>query len=564
EAPRASAQAQNNLLPNSSFEEANDNRPNGWRSVTHNGRGEFGVATIGHSGSKSVKITSAEGGDLSWAARATVKPRTDYTLSAWVKTENVRRVGNARGALLNIHELQDPARGATKPVVGDNDWTKVELTFNSGDLTELTVNCLFGGWGRAAGTAYFDDVELKPAAGSGMPGEVGRVVRVVTTHYAQRGPTDSIAATLEGLKGAPPEVAGPILDGLVAGWPQDKPPKIEDAEKKKLVALMDALAEPVRDRLLALSQRWNQPDLFGANIASIIDSLKTQITDAAAADEKRVAAAKRLIGIDARPEIVGFIVKQITALTPPGLANGFINALAESRENATAAEILGNWNQFTPGAKRNAVQTLMRRSEWTRELLDAVEKGTVSRGDLGTEQWSQLKSNPNRIISRRAERLMETGNAISADREEIVKKLLPVAKEKGDAARGKEVFTATCAVCHAFNGQGGKVGPDLTGIAAKPRTEILTDILDPNRSVEANYRLWNVSTKDGETLSGRLETETQTTVEILDTTGQKHVVQRKDIASLQGLPTSIMPTGFEALPPDDLKSLLEYMTSAHQ
>ncbi|HUS34184.1 MAG TPA: PVC-type heme-binding CxxCH protein, partial [Verrucomicrobiae bacterium] len=47
EAPRASAQAQNNLLPNSSFEEANDNRPNGWRSVTHNGRGEFGVATIG-------------------------------------------------------------------------------------------------------------------------------------------------------------------------------------------------------------------------------------------------------------------------------------------------------------------------------------------------------------------------------------------------------------------------------------------------------------------------------------------------------------------------------------
>jgi putative heme-binding domain-containing protein len=108
------------------------------------------------------------------------------------------------------------------------------------------------------------------------------------------------------------------------------------------------------------------------------------------------------------------------------------------------------------------------------------------------------------------------------------------------------------------------VGPDLTGIAAKPRSEILTDVLDPNRSVEANYRLWNVATKDGETLSGRLETETQTTVEILDTTGNKHVVQRKDIASLQGLPTSIMPTGFEALPPDDLKALLEYLTTTHQ
>jgi len=75
--------------------------------------------------------------------------------------------------------------------------------------------------------------------------------------------------------------------------------------------------------------------------------------------------------------------------------------------------------------------------------------------------------------------------------------------------------------------------------------------------------MWNVTTKDGETLSGRMDTETQTTIEILDTAGQKHTVQRKDIAQLQGLQTSIMPTGFEALPPDDIKALMEYICSAH-
>src|SRR5439155_17438700 len=102
------------------------------------------------------------------------------------------------------------------------------------------------------------------------------------------------------------------------------------------------------------------------------------------------------------------------------------------------------------------------------------------------EHWSQLKQNPNRAVARRAERLAEVNASISADREEIVKKLLPLAKEKGDPARGKEVFTANCAVCHTFNGQGGKIGPDLTGIGARDRSEIFTDILDPNRSVEAN------------------------------------------------------------------------------
>jgi len=192
-----------------------------------------------------------------------------------------------------------------------------------------------------------------------------------------------------------------------------------------------------------------------------------------------------------------------------------------------------------------------------------VEKGTISRTDLAADQWSQLKQSPNRMIAGRAQRLSAAGPTISADREEIVKKLLPLAKEKGDIARGNQVFTATCAVCHAFNGQGGKVGPDLSGIAARDRTEILLDILDPNRSVEANYRLWNVTTKSGETFSGRLDTETQTTVEILDTTAQKHVIQRKDIASLDPSQLSIMPTGFEALPPDDLKGVLEYLCQPH-
>ena len=120
------------------------------------------------------------------------------------------------------------------------------------------------------------------------------------------------------------------------------------------------------------------------------------------------------------------------------------------------------------------------------------------------------------------------------------------------------------AVCHTINGEGGKVGPDLTGIGARDRADVLTEILDPNRSVEANYRMWTATTKGGETLSGRLEAETQTTVEILDITGQKHVVQRKEIASLEGSQLSIMPIGFEATPPQDLKNLLEYLAQSHQ
>ncbi len=552
-----------NLVSNSSFEDQTDGKPTGWRPATHSGRGEFAAANISHTGGRSVKISSEPGGDVSWAARAEVKPRTDYKLTGWIKTEKVQRLGNARGAILNVHELQDPVRGATKPLVGDNDWTQVELAFNSGAMNEVTINCLLGGWGRATGTAWFDDIELAPAAGSELAGEIGRVVRLVTTHYAQRGPVDSIVPTLTALKGASPGVATAILDGLMSGWPSDKSPSLNAGDRQTLAKLMQALPESARDRLLSLAQRWGQPDLFGTSIASIIESLRKQVMDTALTDDKRAAAAKRWIGLEDKPEVVEAVLKQVNRLTPPALAAGLVNALGDSRNTNTGAAMTAHWPELTPTVRRAAIAVLMRRGDWALSLLDAVASEKINKTDLAPEHWSQLKQNPNRAVARRAERLAEINAGISADREEIVKKLLPLAKEKGDAARGKEVFATSCAVCHTFNGQGGKVGPDITGIGARDRSDILLEILDPNRSVEANYRLWNVTTKAGDTFSGRLEAETQTSVEILDTTAQKHVVQRKDIVSLDASQLSIMPTGFEALPPDDLKSLIEYLAQPH-
>jgi putative heme-binding domain-containing protein len=60
-------------------------------------------------------------------------------------------------------------------------------------------------------------------------------------------------------------------------------------------------------------------------------------------------------------------------------------------------------------------------------------------------------------------------------------------------------------------------------------------------------------------MSGRLDTETQTTVELLDASGKQHDVQRKDIKRMQSQPNSVMPEGFEMLPEKDLTDLLEYL-----
>jgi putative membrane-bound dehydrogenase-like protein len=556
---QANSASRENSITNPSFEIVSDGRPAGWRTVNHSGRGEFALAEQGRTGTRSVKISSEQGADASWAVRVPVKPRTEYRLTGWIKTEGVEKVGGGRGAMFNVHELQDPVRGATKALTGDNDWTEVSLNFNSGEMREITVNALFGAWGRATGTAYFDDVQLIMAPGSELGGELGRVVRLVTTHYAQRGPVESILPTLASLKGASAELGGVFLDGLVSGWPEGKAPDVSGSAKAELNTLMKEMPETVRDRLLSLTTKWGRSDLFADNLKEITQRLNEQVAGKGASDEERISAAQRLVRLDDSAETAKLVLSQIDLLTPPELAKGLINAVTESRSSSSGEEIISRWGKLGPGARRAAVTALMRRPEWTIALLRAVEENDIPRADLAAEHWSQLKESRNRMIARRAERLSSAVG--SADREEIVKKLLPLAKEHGDAARGQEVFAANCAVCHIFKGQGGTVGPDLTGIGARDRTEILAEILDPNRSVEANYQLWTVTTRDDETFAGRLESETQTTVEILDTAGQKHVIQRKDIASLQSSATSIMPVGFEGLPPDDLKALLEYIAA---
>ena len=108
----------------------------------------------------------------------------------------------------------------------------------------------------------------------------------------------------------------------------------------------------------------------------------------------------------------------------------------------------------------------------------------------------------------------------------------------------------------------GRRARTLRGVGgADARADILIDILDYNRSVEGNYRQYTVETKKGILLTGLLAGETRTYVEVLDSEGRKHVVQRDEIENLTASKLSLMPEGFERIGSDGLASLLEFLTA---
>ena len=150
-----------NLLQNASFESHNDQLPTNWKIRTYSGNGTDVQHSIEQrkihikTGKASLKIQSESGHDTSLFTPVKLNSGSTYAMSAWIKTQGVK---GGHGALLNIHELQH--NGKSSAVKGDNDWKKVELVFESNQSGSFTLNCLFGGWGKAKGTAWFDDISL--------------------------------------------------------------------------------------------------------------------------------------------------------------------------------------------------------------------------------------------------------------------------------------------------------------------------------------------------------------------------------------------------------------------
>src|SRR5262245_1248530 len=93
----------------------------------------------------------------------------------------------------------------------------------------------------------------------------------------------------------------------------------------------------------------------------------------------------------------------------------------------------------------------------------------------------------------------------------------------GDAGRGKTIFEGkgNCLSCHRVQGNGSRVGPDLSDVGGLRRAvELEQSLLDPQATILPNHRLFRVVTRAGASVTGRLFNHDTFTVQLLDPNGQ--------------------------------------------
>lgn len=137
--------------------------------------------------------------------------------------------------------------------------------------------------------------------------------------------------------------------------------------------------------------------------------------------------------------------------------------------------------------------------------------------------------------------------------------------EGRDKKNGKRMFQASmCSTCHAFGGEGGAQGPDLTNLAGRfTENDLARSIIHPSEVISDQYEFTEFTTHEGKKITGRVLNEQDEILVIsanpFDFT-QQIELSRGDIASQKPSTVSPMPPGMiNRLNSDELRDLFAYL-----
>ena len=209
------------------------------------------------------------------------------------------------------------------------------------------------------------------------------------------------------------------------------------------------------------------------------------------------------------------------------------------------------------------IETLATRKAYAEALFSALENKRLSREDIPVYVARSLSAMLGEKFSR-----TYVSKTLSENTEALITKYAKMASKealaKADAKKGREVYQRTCMACHKMYGEGGILGPDLTGSNRADLNYLLLNIIDPSGDIADAYKLVTVHTKSGQVLTGAVTAEDDQKLE-LSMVGVKNTIAKSDIKKRTVAPVSMMPEGLlEPLKPSDVLHLFKYMQTKTQ
>ncbi len=404
-----------------------------------------------------------------------------------------------------------------------------------------------------------------------VPADVTRTLRLareaqvplLRQYIARRLAEDVVArkqATLEPLIQILAEVSEPLrhdmLQGVTDGLRGQKSMKMPPSWPTVYPRLARSAVPAIRGYARALALLFGDPQ-------ALADLRQLALDPAALAAERREALQLLL---EKRPADLAPLLHGL--LRDQAVRRIALRGLASFLDVATPKAILARYAELSLDEKQDAVATLASRKEYALALLDAVEQKTVARTDLSAYVARQLHALGDVKVRERLRQVWGEVRDTAPEKQKQLARykalLTPTFLKKADLGNGRLLFSKTCQQCHVLYGEGGKIGPDLTGSNRSNLDYLLSNLLDPSAEIGQDYRMSVVSTKDGRVLTGMVVERTASRL-TLQTATERLVLAPQDVESVTDSPVSMMPEGqLDTLTREQVRDLLGYLAAPTQ
>ncbi|MEI6236122.1 MAG: PVC-type heme-binding CxxCH protein [Planctomycetota bacterium] len=309
-----------------------------------------------------------------------------------------------------------------------------------------------------------------------------------------------------------------------------------------------------------------------ADVRKLALKLAFMFGDASAQEKCLALAADTKVPLKEREDAIELLVQShsekaapllLDLLKEPDLRVTAIRGLAVFDDPKTSAAILAIYQQLSLAEKSEALTTLGARPANARALLEALKNKTVAKEDLNafTIRYLENANVPelNAWLKANWGGVKQTSETLKASIAKYTKLIKDAGPQAADAKRGHEVFKKTCYTCHTLFGEGGKVGPDLTGSGRANLDYLMLNVVDPNALVANEFMVNIVKTKDGRMLSGLIRNDREKTFDLI-TPNEILTLSKSDVTSKKRIETSMMPEGIlDTLKEQDVIDLAAYL-----
>ncbi|MEX1223957.1 MAG: PVC-type heme-binding CxxCH protein, partial [Pirellulales bacterium] len=339
------------------------------------------------------------------------------------------------------------------------------------------------------------------------------------------------------------------MQQAMRGWHGAKPPEAWAAFKQSIEG--DGQAGDSKLKCEQVSLVFGDPRALAA--------LQKMAGDEQIAGGIRQQALQSII--DAKPADLRPTCERLLRDTTVGMIAA--RGLATFPDAEAADRMIAAYPAWGPHERQGLLSLLVSRKAFAERLLAGIAAEQVSRTDVTAYHIRQIHSLKDADLSRRAAEVWGTVNETPQAKRQAIARW----KEKFDGEapaganieQGKELYKKSCAQCHRLYGEGGQIGPDLTGANRNNLHYLLENIIHPSAEVSADYRMTVLTLEDGRVLNGLITAESDRTVTLQSPT-EEFVVPRESIESNERTNLSPMPEGLlEQLSEEQVRDLIAYL-----